>query len=275
MPSDLPDFVINFRPSVHVQRSGDISATGATVLAAKLGWVKSTSNRNHKSARRAFVNGGPIEHHAIVSVPRGPDCGKCISNISHSHRSTAPTSASSSGISRGSIIAIALVAAFCVFILVGALAYLILRRRRRAVAIERRRLAEESFRPRMRSLVLPSEQSAVEDRYPWMRPISVANAPSAAASAQQENIPYDPYVQRRPIVGRPTKLAPPTGESDDEVVDIVPRTREELDSLRPRPSNELAPSSFGTPVSPSFARTRGERQLDSVVIGSAPSVYDS
>jgi len=83
---------------------------------------------------------------------------------------SSPFSLSSSpGISRGSIIAIALVAAFCFLILFGSLVYLFRRGRRRTMARERRERANESIAPQPRPLVLPSEQGPpMEERYPWL-----------------------------------------------------------------------------------------------------------
>lgn len=50
--------------------------------------------------------------------------------------------------------------------------------------------------------------------------------------------PYDPYTERRlngppPTMLKPPKLVP-TAEDSEDVMDILPRTEEELEALRPR-----------------------------------------
>lgn len=158
--------------------------------------------------------------------------------------------------SRGAIIAIALVAALCAVILVGALIYLLMRRRVCA-AHERRRRTEESFRPRMRSIVLPSERSMVmEERYPWMRDGNVTLGQLSREELPRDSEPYDPYTQRRAIPrpllsSKPPELVPMPEDLDDDVIDVVPRTQQELESLRPhvtsiRPPSDSDPTSRPT-----------------------------
>jgi len=80
-------------------------------------------------------------------------------NITQSALTGVPTSSlRTGGISRGIIAAIALVAVFCATILVGSLAYLLLRRRRQRISSWPPQRLEEPPRPPMRPVVRPSEE---------------------------------------------------------------------------------------------------------------------
>lgn len=155
-----------------------------------------------------------------------PRCSRSVS--------TGPSySRPSAAISRGAIVAIALVAAFCAIILAGSLTYLLLRRRRRRRSNEGRRRVERTFRPRMRSIVLPSEGLAhMEERYPWMRDGDMLGQFSRSDLPRGRQA-YDPPLQRQPV--KQPELVPAAGESNHEVLNVAPRTLEALEALHPRP----------------------------------------
>jgi len=90
-------------------------------------------------------------------------------NITQSALMGIPTSSLRTGISRGIIAAIALVAVFCATILVGSLTYLLLRRRRRRISSWPPQRLEEPPRPPMRPVVRPSEElSDGRERNEWI-----------------------------------------------------------------------------------------------------------
>lgn len=68
--------------------------------------------------------------------------------------------------------------------------------------------------------------------------------------------PYDPYTERRFNGPPPTMLKPanlvPTAEDSDDVMDIIPRTEEELEALRPRVTT-IPPPPAREPDSRSYA----------------------
>lgn len=191
---------------------------------------------------------GPTEHQLVVTnLLEGHLLIIDLLNVTQSSMPSAPSH--SSAISPGSIIAIALAAAFCFLILVGALLYLLIRRRRTAASRERRGRQNESIAPRMRSITLPSERgrSGLEERYPWMREIAITPGDQHPSDALNRVIstPYDPYT---PGTMGGDKFRPiPTATKS--MIDILPGTRGELDALAARPS-------IDTPSATMFAPTR-------------------
>lgn len=138
-------------------------------------------------------------------------------------------STSNSRISRGAIAAISLVAALCITILAGSLVYLLLRRKRRISGAPQRH-SEEFFRPRMGSIMVPSEN--LEERYPGMRNGNTTLEQRADFTPGSQ--PYDPPPQRQPVHSiKPSELEPTVEESYDDV-DGVTGPSEKLAALRPQ-----------------------------------------
>jgi len=108
----------------------------------------SQENLDASSIHRLVIT-NEIEGHLLVID---------LFNITQSALTGMPPSSPHTGISRGIIAAVALVAVFCATILAGSLIYLLLRRRRRRISSWPPQRLEEPPRPPMRPIALPSEE---------------------------------------------------------------------------------------------------------------------
>jgi len=223
-----------------------------------------------------------MEHQLVVTnLLEGNLLTIDLLNITQSSLPSSPPR--SSAISRGSIIAIALIAAFCFLILLGALVYLFLRRRRSRATEDRRVRADESIAPRMRSIGLPSDRgrSVLEEQYPWMRDGSATPGDRRPSDAFNRVIstPYDPYTPR---LSGAVKIQP-LPAATESVIDILPRTRSELDALRPRTSTDTPSATTFVPtpapgdgfLAQQRSRDRERNASRRDYIRSDPSVYSS
>ncbi|KAF8320808.1 hypothetical protein DL93DRAFT_2073529 [Clavulina sp. PMI_390] len=233
------DFVqLNFTGSA-IQVFG-LTGPGNGNYSVELDGVKSSFSGETDTTQQNLLfsqqNLNPSQQHQIIMTNEIEGRLLTVDLVNITDSTTTGSVSTGSSLSTGRIIAISIVAAICALILAGSLLYLLLRRRRRRP--NRDSMTEVAYARRTYPIVLPSERdiNGEEERFPWMPDGNVTLGQMMARDDDSAQ-PYDPYMQRRdaaqlPGVAKPIPLA--RSPTDDDVVEIVPRTREELDSLRPR-----------------------------------------